>query len=66
MKGYIQDDKNTFCVPRHSSSTTMQTFVKWGRVGQYVAGSRIDTTILTTKKQVDNLNKGKCFRRNPK
>lgn len=36
-------------MPRHSSFTIMQTFVKWGRVGQYVAGKRVDTTVPTTK-----------------
>ena len=34
-----------FYLPRHSSFTIMQGFAKWGRVGQNMAGTRINTTV---------------------
>lgn len=42
-------DTNTFYLPRHSSFTIMQEFVKWGSTGQNKADGKSDTTDLTTK-----------------
>ena len=42
-------DKSAFRMPRHSSFTIMQEFVKWGNTGQNKADGKSDTTDLTTK-----------------
>ena len=42
-------DKGIIRLPWHSSFTTMQTFVKWGIVGQNKAEGLNNTTDLTTK-----------------
>ncbi|RGF67680.1 hypothetical protein DWZ43_09140 [Ruminococcus sp. AF32-2AC] len=42
-------DKNIFHLPRHSSSTMMQGFAKWGRVRHKMAENCINTTVSTTK-----------------
>ncbi len=41
-------DKSAFRMPRHSSFTIMQEFVKWGNTGQNKADGKSDTTDLTT------------------
>ena len=49
FQGVLRHDKNIICVPRHSSFTIMQEFVKWGNTGQNKADGKSDTTDLTTK-----------------
>ena len=43
------NDKSTFHLPRHSRFTIMQSFTKWGNIGQNVAQTRMNTTVSTTK-----------------
>ena len=64
MKGYAKYDKSFICLPRHSSSTMMQGFAKWGRVGHNMAENLGITTVQTTKAHGQNRDKTKCFWKN--
>jgi len=43
------NDKNTICLPRQVSCTINRTLLNWGKVGQNVPQTRINTTVSTTK-----------------
>ena len=49
------DDKNTICIPRHSSFMIMHTFADWGNTGQNKAESIENTTVSTTKAHARNV-----------
>lgn len=53
------NDKNTICLPRHSSFMIMHTFADWGNTGQNKAESIENTTVSTTKAHGLNWDKGK-------
>ena len=65
FKEFLRHDKNTICMPRHSSFMIMHTFADWGRVRHNRAESIGITTVSTTKAHGQNRNKGKCVGRNP-
>ena len=45
FKEFLRHDKNIICLPRHSSFTIMQGFVKRGNTGQNMAESLGITTV---------------------
>lgn len=65
LKEEFYSDKDTFCVPRHSSFMIMHTFADWGRVRHNRAESLGITTVSTTKAHGRNRDKGKGGGRNP-
>jgi hypothetical protein len=64
MKGYKIHDKNTLCLPRHSSFNIMQTFASLVNTGHNVPESIEITTVYTTKAHRQKWDKGKCVGRN--
>ena len=59
MRGYTNNDKSAFHLPRHSSFMIMHIFADGGNTGQNMVESIGNTTVSTTKTHGRKRDKGK-------